>query len=85
MIDRRRAAIDPSEPHAVTATRPTEGFAPNGSQYRSAADTDPYGALAALRRAALRARQVALQTGTDLILMRAGQIVRVSPQQKPDP
>ena len=40
------------------------------------------GALAALRRAALRARLVAEQTGTDLIVVRAGQVVRVPPQQK---
>ena len=39
------------------------------------ADIDAYinGSLAALRRAAQRARQVALQTGTDLI-MRDGQV-----------
>ena len=86
MTTRRRAAIDPSEPRAVTATRPTEAFTPNGGQHRLAADTNNLdGALATLRRAASRARQVALQTGTDLILMRAGQIVRVSPRQKAGP
>ena len=40
------------------------------------------GALAALRRAALRARLVAEQTGTDLIVVRAGQVVRIPPQSK---
>ena len=40
------------------------------------------GALHALRRAAIRARQVAQQTGTDLIVVRSGQVVRVPPQSK---
>lgn len=40
------------------------------------------GSLHALRRAALRARQVAQQTGTDLIVARAGQVVRVSPREQ---
>ena len=43
---------------------------------------DVNGALKALRRAAVRARQVAEQTGTDLIVVRSGQIVRVRPQDK---
>lgn len=43
---------------------------------------DVNGALNALRRAAVRARQVAEQTGTDLIVVRSGQIVRVRPQDK---
>lgn len=49
------------------------------------ADADLKGSLTAIRRAALRARQVAQQTGTDLIVVRAGQVVRVSPQQKTTP
>lgn len=40
------------------------------------------GALNALRRAALRAREVAQQTGTDLIICRSGRIVRVRPREK---
>lgn len=40
------------------------------------------GSLAAMRRAAQRARQVAQQTGTDLIVERDGQVVRVSPDAK---
>lgn len=40
------------------------------------------GSLHALRRAAVRARQVAQQTGTDLIVARAGQVVRVSPREQ---
>ena len=46
-------------------------------------DADLKGSLAAIRRAALRARKVAEQTGTDLIVVRSGQLVRVPPQQKP--
>lgn len=40
------------------------------------------GSLQAIRRAAQRAREVALQTGTDLIVMRGGQVVRVKPRPK---
>ena len=40
------------------------------------------GSLAAIRRAANRARQVAEQTGTDLIVLRDGQVRRVSPVQR---
>ena len=39
------------------------------------------GSLAALRRAALQAQQVAQQTGTDLIVQRDGQMVRIKPKQ----
>ena len=48
---------------------------------------DPFieGSLNALRRAAVVARQVAEQTSTDLIVVRSGQIVRVSPQRKAEP
>jgi hypothetical protein len=46
------------------------------------ADADLKGSLHAIRRAALRARQVAQQTGTDLIVVRSGQVVRVPPQPK---
>lgn len=35
------------------------------------------GALAAMQRAAERARRVAQETGTDLIVVRAGQVVRI--------
>lgn len=40
--------------------------------------SDIRGSLLAMRRAAQRARQMAQQTGTDLIVMRAGQVVRLS-------
>jgi len=49
------------------------------------ADADIKGSWAAMRRAAQRARLVAQQTGTDLIVVRAGQVVRVSPQPKDQP
>ena len=40
------------------------------------------GSMKAIQRAAMRARQVAQQTGTDLIVVRAGQVVRIPPQPK---
>lgn len=46
------------------------------------AEANLKGSLQAMRRAALRARQVAQQTGTDLIVVRAGQVVRVRPRKK---
>ena len=54
----------------------------NEGQLPPGADADLKGSLTAIRRAALRARQVAEQTGTDLIVVRSGQVVRVSPQPK---
>jgi hypothetical protein len=48
------------------------------------ADAALKGSLMAMRRAAQRARQVAQQTGTDLIVVRAGKVVRVpQPAQTP--
>jgi hypothetical protein len=41
------------------------------------------GALEAMRRAAFRAREIARQTGTDLILVRDGRGVRVKPSDFP--
>lgn len=46
------------------------------------ANADLTGSLHAIRRAAFRARQVAQQTGTDLIVVRSGQVVRVRPPGK---
>lgn len=54
----------------------------NYGQMPPGADNDLKGSLTAIRRAALRARLLAQQTGTDLIVVRAGKVVRVSPQQK---
>lgn len=42
---------------------------------------DVQAVLAALRRVALEARRIAQQTGTDLIVMRDGKVVRVPPEQ----
>ena len=39
------------------------------------------GALAALERAAEEARRIAIQTGTELIVMRDGQICSLSPEE----
>jgi hypothetical protein len=54
----------------------------DAGQLPSGADADLRGSLLAMRRAALRARQVAEQTGTDLIVMRSGAMVRVPPLPK---
>jgi type VI protein secretion system component VasK len=45
---------------------------------------DIQGSLAALRRAAARARQLAQQTGTDLIVVRDGRLMRISPPAIPE-
>jgi hypothetical protein len=55
---------------------------PNYGQPPPGADVDLKGSFQAMRRAAQRARQLAEQTGTDLIVARSGQVVRVSPQKK---
>lgn len=58
---------------------------PRYGQIPPDADADLKGSLTAIRRAALRARLVAQQTGTDLIVVREDQVVRVSPQSKTTP
>ena len=55
---------------------------PTYSQVPADANADFRGSMAAIKRAAVRARQLAEQTGTDLIVMRAGEVVRVPPKQK---
>jgi hypothetical protein len=45
-------------------------------------NADVKGSLAAIKRAAVRAKQLAQQTGTDLIVMRAGKVVHVPPKQQ---
>jgi predicted ABC-type ATPase len=67
-----------TSPNDVNEPQPPYGDWPPG--------TDPYlkGSLDALRRAALRARELARQTGTDLVVMRDGRIVRVSPRDTKD-
>ena len=56
------------------ANKPAPAHDPGG---KDAHADDFKGAQVAIRRAAQRARQVAQQTGTDLIVVRAGQVVRV--------
>lgn len=69
-----------NEPVAAYGPRP----GPVPSPLPASANADIKGSWAAMRRAAQRARQVAQQTGTDLIVLRAGQVVRVAPQPKAD-
>jgi predicted ABC-type ATPase len=66
--------------HPDAATEPQPHYAA-----RPAAPPDSHvqGASDALRRAAQRAREVALQTGTDLIFVRDGKVVRVKPDKEP--
>lgn len=64
-------------PHPLN--EPTPAYQPGSGS----ANSDFKGAQAALRRAVQRARQVAQQTGTDLIVVRAGQVVRIHPEPGP--
>ena len=66
----------------MTISRQANQPVTNDGQLPPGADADLRGSLLAIRRAALKARQVAEQTGTDLIVVRSGQVVRVPPQQK---
>jgi hypothetical protein len=52
----------------------------NPKPLSEAKDEDARNALAALERAALRAREIAIQTGTALIFVRDGKIVREDPR-----
>ena len=69
----------------MTTSKQVNQPAVNDGQLPPGADADLKGSLMAIRRAALRARQVAEQTGTDLIVVRSGQVVRVPPQPKTTP
>ena len=51
------------------------------SEIRDLDDPVIRGAFAALQRAAEDARRIAIQTGTDLIIMRDGKICRLSPEE----
>ena len=64
---------------------PAAAFGQLNGPLPASANADIQGSWAAMRRAAQRARQVAQQTGTDLIVVRAGQVVRVTPQPKAKP
>lgn len=50
----------------------------NPHDISQASDPDLHASLTALRRAAALARKMAIQTGTDLIVVRDGQMVRIS-------
>ena len=77
--------IDGLEQQAMTTSRQADQPVISDGQLSPGADADLRGSLLAIRRAALRARQLAEQTGTDLIVVRSGQVVRVSPQAKTTP
>lgn len=64
-----------TKPHAVN--EPVPAYTLGGRDVQA----DFKGAQVAIRRAAQRARQVAQQTGTDLIVVRGGQIVRLPPSR----
>ena len=64
---------------------PAAGYGQLKGPLPASANAGILGSWAAMRRAAQRARQVAQQTGTDLIVVRAGQVVRVAPQPKAKP
>lgn len=66
----------------MTTPEPVNEPTPTGGEMPKLPDADIDGSFKALRRAAVRARRIAEQTGTDLIVMRAGQVVRVPPQPK---
>jgi hypothetical protein len=51
------------------------------SEIRELDDPVIRGALAALDRAAEEARRIAIQTGTELIIMRDGEICSLSPEE----
>ena len=67
----------------MTKPGDVNGPQPDYGELPANADADLKGSLAAMRRAAQRAKQVAEQTGTDLIVVRGGLITRVGPQKKP--
>ncbi|MFA7605287.1 MAG: hypothetical protein WCY08_01740 [Rhodocyclaceae bacterium] len=52
----------------------------NSKTIEQANTADLRGALAALQRAAQRARELAAQTGTELVVSRNGVIERIKPQ-----
>lgn len=62
-------------PKNMNEPQPSYGEVPAG------VDADIKGSLAAIRRAARRARQVAQQTGTDLIVQRGGKVIRIKPPE----
>ena len=57
----------------------------NGKTLENARSSDLRGSWQALQRAAQRAREVAVQTGTDLVVVRNGVLEHIKPQPTPTP
>ena len=57
----------------------------NGKPLENARSSDLRGSWQALQRAAQRAREVAVQTGTDLVVTRNGMLEHIKPQPTPTP
>lgn len=56
----------------------------NGKPISEANDPDLRNVDAALRRAAVRAREIAKQSGTKLVVNRGGKTVLIDPEDLPD-
>ncbi len=82
---RRRAATHQLERPTMTTPKHVSEPVPSYGQVPAEANADVRGSMAAIKRAAIRARQVAEQTGTDLIVMRSGKVVHVPPKQRGAP
>ena len=57
----------------------------NGKTLENARSSDLRGSWQALQRAVQRAREVAVQTGTDLVVTRNGVLEHIKPQPTPTP
>jgi len=53
----------------------------NTNDISNAKDPDLRASLGALRRAAQQARKTAIQTGTDLVIVKDGRMQRISPEE----
>jgi hypothetical protein len=53
----------------------------NSKNISEAKDPDLRGSMAALQRAALLARKTAIQTDTHLVIVKDGQLLRISPEE----
>jgi predicted ABC-type ATPase len=78
----RRTATHQLERQTMTTPRQISEPLPSHGQVPADANADFIGSMAAIKRAAVRARQLAEQTGTDLIVMRSGKLVHVPPKEK---
>ncbi|MBX3617237.1 hypothetical protein [Nitrosomonas sp.] len=57
----------------------------NQKSIKLAKDPDLAGSLVAIRRAAQRARQLAANTNTELVVLRDGKCVHIKPSGEPKP